>query len=127
MSYTKIKDEIDRRIQRAEQRLNEAKITCTTLDGSEPNIICTRGTRYIVICDCIYDPPPNDFVKYAEANRIVIWCMDSIESQRIIEFVDLDADPDICPLLYDAIAEEVLTIGQPYSSTKWRLDNVYRR
>jgi hypothetical protein len=49
--------------------------------------------------------------------------MDSLEGQEIIEYLELDMDSDICPLIYDTHTETAVTIGQPYDSVKWRLGN----
>lgn len=117
-TYAEIKAEIEAKIARAQQ-----DIVCSVMDGSEIEVMCTRGTRYIAICDCINSPPPPDFAEFATANGVAVWCMDTPDSHKIIEYLGLDADPDICPLLYDVITEEGTIIGQTYSSIKWGISN----
>jgi len=112
-TYAAIRAEIESKIERAQRRVDEVR--CRIIDdGTAVDVMCTMGTQYIVIVDCINETPPH----------VAIQCLDSLESQKIIEYLGLDNDPDVCPLVYDVYAETALTIGQPYGSVKWRLANV---
>lgn len=119
-TYAAIRAEIESKIERAQRRVDE--VQCRIIDdGTALDVMCTMGTQYIVIVDCISETPPPDFIEFAKSNHVAIQCLDSLESQKIIEHLELDNDPDVCPLVYDVYAETALTIGQPYGSVKWRL------
>lgn len=126
-TYASIRAEIEAKIERARKQPSRHDIACSVTDGEKIDVMCTPGTQYIVICDCINDPPPPDFIAFTNANQIAVRCMDSLEGQKIIEYLGLDMDSDVCPLIYDIYTETALVIGQTYDSVKWRLGNDYAR
>jgi hypothetical protein len=126
-TYESVRAKIEEKMERARHQSKQPDIACSITEGAETDVMCTTGTRYIVICDCIDDPPSPDFVEFANTNRVAVWCIDSQKSQKIIEYLELDMDSDVCPLIYDVNTDTAISIGQPYSSVKWRIGNADRR